>query len=202
MQYKCRDKFHYHQMDFAPITSGKSYELDWHCESYFHIRACKVHTLDHRIRIIYPLRINLEFFCVFSYYKNHAATDFLQVKPQTIKPLEVSLGWGGNIFISSAGSAEGSRESSEGWDEVMRGHVEQRRVTANQRETAAATTTTPPSHGSLWNERKQGDETQTPSSLGALHHLRDFLRQRWSGASLRCRPLDRILHQAKVQIIK
>lgn len=30
-------------------------------------------------------------------------------------------------------SAEGSRESLEGWDEVMRGHVEQRGVTANLR---------------------------------------------------------------------
>ena len=45
----------------------------------------------------------------------------------------LQLAEGGNIFISSTGSTEGSWESSEGWDEVMRGHVEQLSVTVKQR---------------------------------------------------------------------
>lgn len=74
---------------------------------------------------------------------------------------EVSVGWSGNIFISSAGSAEGSRESSERWDEVMRGHVEQLSVTTNQR---------PP----LWMESRETNGNKKMKHKHKVHHFRAF----------------------------
>lgn len=142
---------------FCAHHEGQSHRTDWYCKQYFYIRLIHLNWTIHlqegktgsgwKKATLQTMGDN--------YNQKHyiflilLIRDFLFNDNQRIRQVklwlylwilkshyrpEVSVGWGGNIFISSAGLDEGSWDSSERWDEVMRGHVEQLSVTANQRE--------------------------------------------------------------------
>lgn len=141
---------------FCAHHEGQSHGIDWYCKQYFYIRLIYLNWTIHlqegktgrgwtkqlcRQRETTLIRnTSYFFFRSFSSFNFKCNNQRIrQVKLWLLWLLknhyrpEVSVSWGGNIFISSAGSTEGSWESSERWDEVMRGHVEQLGVTANQR---------------------------------------------------------------------
>lgn len=173
---------------FCAHHEGQSHGIDWYCKQCFYIRLIYLNWTIHfhegktgsgwtkatpqtkgdnfnQKHFIFLVVFIPDFFFIDNQSIRQVKLGLLWLLKNHYRP-EVSVGWGGNIFISSAGLAEGFL----GVLGEMRWGYERSCRTAQCDSKSEAT----PPDGVTWNKRKQGDETQTQTSVGKLLHLRAF----------------------------